>query len=47
MMLNWLYLASAWLIDALGLEDFYLLYHVLAPDAQDADEPALEDDDFP
>lgn len=44
MMLNWLYLTSVWLIDALGLEELYLLYHVMA---QDGDEPALEDDDFP
>jgi hypothetical protein len=45
-MWKWLCLASAWLIDGLGLEDLYLLYHVLALDAQDADELALEDDDY-
>lgn len=41
MILRWLCLASLCLIDALGLEELYLLYHDMVAEAPDTD------DDFP
>ena len=38
MILRWLCLASLCLIDALGLEELYLLYHDMVAEAPDPDD---------